>query len=242
MNVPILHGLIERRLLVNYRVDPEVTSLILPNPFRPKLVQGHALAGICLIRLAHVRPRGLPAWMGIGSENAAHRIAVLWNEGSHVREGVYIPRRDTSSRINRCAGGRIFPGEHKAASFSVAENGDCYRVQMQSHDGVTSVRVAGRRAERMPSGSVFGSVEQASRFFECGSVGYSDTSLANGYDALELRALRWKLEPLDVTDVASSFFEDGARFPPNSVEFDSALLMRNIEHEWHARKGLSSAA
>jgi hypothetical protein len=26
------------------------------------------------------------------------------------------------------------------------------------------------------------------------------------------------------------------RFPRGSVEFDSALLMRRIEHEWHARR------
>jgi len=35
--------------------------------------------------------------------------------------------------------------------------------------------------------------------------------------------------------VESSFFEDRALFPPGSVEFDCALLMRGIEHEWHGR-------
>jgi hypothetical protein len=242
MNVPILRGLIERRLLVNYRVDPEVASRLLPKPFTPKLVGGYALAGICLIRLGQVRPRGLPPWVGIRSENAAHRIAVVWSDGDRAREGVYIPRRDSNSWINRLAGGRIFPGEHHAASFHVDENTDRYCVDMRSNDGLTSVRVAGRRAETMPSGSVFGSVEEASRFFEGGSVGYSDTSLPNQYDGLELRAFRWQVEPLDVTDVASSFFEDGSRFPAKSAEFDSALLMRDIEHEWHAREAIVSTA
>src|SRR5262245_177801 len=112
MNIPILRGVIERRLLVNYRVDPDVIARVLPKPFRPKLVGQHAMAGICLIRLGQVRPRALPAWLGIRSENAAHRVAVVWDEGDRVREGVYIPRRDTNSWINRLAGGRIFPGEH----------------------------------------------------------------------------------------------------------------------------------
>ena len=30
-------------------------------------------------------------------------------------------------------------------------------------------------------------------------------------------------------------FEDRALFPPGSVEFDCALLMRGIEHEWQGR-------
>jgi hypothetical protein len=94
----------------------------------------------------------------------------------------------------------------------------------------------------MPSDSAFGSIEDASRFFESGSVGYSDTSLSRQYDALELRTFRWRVEPLDVTDVASSFFEDVARFPAKSAEFDCALVMRDIEHEWHAREAIVSAA
>ena len=48
MRVPVLHGVIERRLLVNYRVAPDALADILPPPFRPKLVDGYAIAGICL--------------------------------------------------------------------------------------------------------------------------------------------------------------------------------------------------
>jgi hypothetical protein len=32
----------------------------------------------------------------------------------------------------------------------------------------------------------------------------------------------------------SSFFDDRNRFPAGSIEFDSALLMRGIKHEWRA--------
>ena len=145
MNIPVLRGLIERRLLVNYRVDPEIAARLLPKPFRPKLIGGYAMAGICLIRLGKVRPRGLPSWVGIRSENAAHRIAVVWDEGGTEREGVFIPRRDTSSWLNQCAGGRLFPGEHSAASFDVEENGERFAVAMQSRDGETRVRVDGKR-------------------------------------------------------------------------------------------------
>jgi hypothetical protein len=38
--------------------------------------------------------------------------------------------------------------------------------------------------------------------------------------------------------VESSFFEDRQRFPEGSVRFDSALLMRDLQHEWHAREPL----
>lgn len=73
MRIPVVRGVIDRRILANYRVDPDVLAQLLPAPLRPKLTRGHAVAGICLIRLTGVRPRWLSAWLGVSSENAAHR-------------------------------------------------------------------------------------------------------------------------------------------------------------------------
>src|SRR5262245_29996959 len=120
MRIPTIRGLIDRRILVNFRVDPEVLSRIVPRPFRPQLVGGHGMAGICLIRLSGLRPRWLRAAVGIGSENAAHRIAVEWDDGGIARHGVYIARRDSSSLWNALAGGRLFPGVHHHSRFVVA--------------------------------------------------------------------------------------------------------------------------
>jgi len=61
MYIPTLEGTIDRRLLVNYRVDPDSLQRLLPGPFRPKLIHGMGIAGICLIRLKQLRPEALPA-------------------------------------------------------------------------------------------------------------------------------------------------------------------------------------
>ena len=152
MQVPAIRGVIERRILVNYRVRPEVIAPLLPPPFRPKIVQGWGMVGICLIRLSGVRPaflpECLPEWAGLASENAAHRSAVEWDDGGVVREGVYVRRRDTNSRLNTLAGGRIFPGVQHHAEFRVKEAADDYSVELRSDDGVTSMTVRGRRAVR----------------------------------------------------------------------------------------------
>jgi hypothetical protein len=55
---------------------------------------------------------------------------------------------------------------------------------------------------------------------------------------MELRCQRWQVEPLAVSAVRSSVFDDRQLFPAGSIEFDSALLMRGIEHEWHGRSDL----
>lgn len=242
MRIPVVRGVIDRRILVNYRVEPDVLARHLPAPFRPKLHRGRAMAGICLIRLQRVRPKVLPAWLSISSENAAHRIAVEWDEGGRVREGVYVRRRDTDSWLHAIAGGRVFPGLHSHARFVVEESESHFEVMLRSDDGETSLCVVGDVAVDLPATSHFASLAEASAFFQAGSLGYSATTDARTFQGLELRCDRWHVEPLSVASVQSSFFDDRAKFPPGSIEFDCALLMRGIEHEWHGRSDLCCAA
>jgi hypothetical protein len=241
MQIPMIRGLIDRRILVNYRVDAAVLACLLPAPFRPKLVNRVGMAGVCLIRLKDIRPRFFPSFLGISSENAAHRIAVEWDQNGQIKEGVFIPRRDTSSRLNTLAGGRLFPGVHHHAAFEVQEHDDRYRIELNSDDRQTHLLVEGHVAEELPSTSIFGSLTEASDFFQKGSLGYSVTAKPDQFDGLELRSFNWQVQPLALGKVKSSFFEDRALFPAGSVEFDCALLMRGIEHEWHGRGQLCAA-
>jgi hypothetical protein len=238
MRIPVIRGLIDRRILANFHIEPDVIASLLPFPFRPKLVNGYAIGGVCLIRLRDIRPRWFPLPWGIGSENAAHRIAVEWEVDGQVREGVYIPRRDSSSRLNSVAGGRLFPGIHHHASFTVEESGDRYSVTVRSDDGETRVHVSGTVTGHLPESSVFSSLSEASSFFERGSLGYSATRRNGRYDGLELKCAKWRVEALEVERVESSFFEDAHRFPRGTAAFDCALLMRGIRHEWHGREEL----
>jgi len=238
MRLPEMRGIIERRVLANFRLDPEAASLFLPDPFRPALVNGYAIAGICLIRLRAIRPSGLPAICGLRSENAAHRFAVEWDSPAGVRSGVYIPRRDTSSRINSWVGGRLFPGIHQLATFETSDIDARISVAFEANDGSASAKVSGIVGEPFPGGSVFASLAEASSFFEMGSIGYSATESPGVFDGLELRSHSWKVEPLMVDLVESSFFTDGTSLFAGTAEFDCALLMREIAHEWHAQEPL----
>jgi hypothetical protein len=239
MQFPRIQGLIDRRILVNYRVAPDVLARLIPSPFRPHLVAGHGMAGICLIRLKQLRPRGLPAWTGIGSENAAHRIAIEWDEAGQTCHGVYVPRRDSSSLWNVLAGGRIFPGIHHLSRFSIRETQDDFQVEFNARDG-TRVAVAGNIAPQLPPASIFESLQQASEFFACGSVGYSQARAPGCLEGLELCTTNWNLTPLEVRRAESSFFSDRSRFPAGTVEFDSAFLMRHIAHEWRWRRPMNT--
>ena len=61
MKIPVVRGVIDRRILVNYRIEPGILAPLLPAPFRPKVIRGVGMVGICLIRLKGVRPSFLPS-------------------------------------------------------------------------------------------------------------------------------------------------------------------------------------
>jgi hypothetical protein len=233
-------GTIDRRLLINYRIDPRVLEAIVPSPFRPQLVDGVGIAGICLIRLGKLRPFGMPASFGVTTENAAHRIAVEWDGPGRPCRGVYIPRRDTSSLLTVLLGGRLFPGAHHRARFQVGETTERVEVAYRSLDGMVGVAASAKRVSDFGAGSVFNSLEEASSFFEGSPLGYSPTGHAGCFEGLELHTSAWHVEPLEVERVESSFFADTATFPPGSIELDSALLMHDIPVVWRAREDLQS--
>ena len=236
MKLTTLTGTIERRLLINYRVDPVVATSIVPAPFKPSLVDGYAIAGICLIELA-VRPTWLPDLWAVHSLNGAHRFAVTLPDGS---DSVYIPRRDTNSRLNSLVGGRLFPGRHHLATITMQNGGGRCRVRLCSRDGSTQVHATVSPAGQLPDASVFNSVEHVSDFFENGSLGYSDKPGGNGYDGVELRTDNWSVTPVTVENVESSFFNNRTLFPDGSAALDNALMMRGIRHTWHTRAPLAS--
>ena len=227
-------GEIERRLLVNYRVEPAALTGLLPAHLRPQLVDGHAVAGICLIRLGGLRPRGLPARLGVTTENAAHRIAVEWDEDGGSRAGVYIPRRDTDSRLTVLLGGRIFPGAHHHARFRVDETEERVHVAYRSQDGTTDVDAAAAIEPHWSGSRLFADVSEASRFFEQGAAGLSPGRDPSRLESVRLRTHAWQVEPCRVTSSRSSFFEDPVRFPPGSATLDSALVMRKVPVLWDA--------
>lgn len=242
MKIPAITGIIRRRILLNYRIAPEAVVAILPSNFRPKLVDGYAIGGICLIRLEEIRPIGMPRIFGISSENSAHRIAVEWEGcGVEPREGVFVPRRDTDSRLNAMAGGRIFPGVHYHSRFRVSDCEGRVSLKVDAKDmEVPLVDVQTSETDEFPPTSVFRTLRHSSGFFEAGCVGYSSRPDSCLMDGLLLKVKEWHVSPLEVEHVGSAYFDNRLIFPHGSIEFDHALLMRNIHHEWHSEPALTT--
>ena len=236
-----IESTIERRLLVNYRIHPDRVAGLLPAPFRPQLISGWAVGGICLIRLSGIRPRGIPRALGLRTENLAHRFAVEWDDDQGTHAGVFIPRRDTSSRISELAGGRLFPGDHQRARFLVSESGPLVEIRAVSADDSMRVSVLATETAELRS-ALFASTGEAIEFFRLGSHGFSPSRPAGCLAGVRLEADSWAARPMDIQRLESSFFGDQSLFPAGSCVLDSGLIMRNLRGTWIADGRLTPRA
>lgn len=157
------------------------------------------------------------------------------DHNGETKPGVYIPRRDTNSRVVAAAGGPVFPGLHHRSQFDVTENRDQILISLRSSDDQVRVDVEAQPTDRLES-QLFGTTEAAVQFFKQGSVGWSPSS-AGTLDQVRLVSDRWTAEPLNVLRVVSTLFDDPDQFPADRRSFDSALLMANLQAIWIGQRG-----
>lgn len=48
MELPVMNGIIDRRILINYRVKPEVIKALLPSHLEPLIVNGYGAKALKL--------------------------------------------------------------------------------------------------------------------------------------------------------------------------------------------------
>lgn len=233
-----VEGVIARRILLNFWLDPEVARRLVPEPFEIITRNGFAVAGICLLRLEGMRPAGMPAALGLRSENMAHRIAVRYPaevDGRRVmREGVYIWRRDTDSAMNVRLGGVLFPGTFRDAEFRIQESERSLRMAVLTEDGGGDAAFRCSFGDEWKWTLLFSRLPDVRNFFERADCGFNTTLRGDALEGQRLVQQNWDLAPVTISDLHASFFADGKRFPQGSVGFDSAVILREVPHHWQA--------
>jgi hypothetical protein len=237
MTGPEIRAVMKRRLLVSYRIEPDVLQAALPAPFRPALASGYGVGSICLIWLAGIRPatsrrtgsgtRAMSAAFGLRAQNVAHRIAVVLDKRDGPVHAVYIPHRYTSSRLAVVTGSALFP-RLRLARFHTDEQDGRYRITAASADGTMRIEVDARKSTSQPTGSVFADLAEAARFFRLAPVGYSATPVPGVFEGVTLDTSYREMYPLLTNVVRSSFFDDPRLFPPGTATVDSAFAASGL--------------
>lgn len=234
---PAIRGVVERRILVNYRVDVETLDTVLPEPFRGREAgeSGKGIGSLCFMRINDARLRFTPKSTGVSVETMTHRISAERENNGETEHCVYVPRRDVSSEFCAAVGRSALPTDLNCADFRVEERNGVFRIRVDCGEEYAGVEAHETESNEVEGGSVFDSIESASEFFCEAGVRYSPSG--ERYDSIEFCPREFKMKPVKVKELQSSYFErlEGA-------ELDSAFSMEDIEHEWRPRRSVPAAA
>src|ERR1700722_17627537 len=211
--LPLIQGVIARRMLLNFRADADVVQRLLPPPLEVDLQHGHAIVGVCLLRLENSRPQGVPGFLGISSENVGHRVAIRYPSRDGMRPGVFVWRRETDQRLVQLLGGRLFPGVHHRARFQVSESQNHLAMDVTSDDGKADVRFSAQVSREWRHTPSFDSFHEVSEFFPNGDCGFSCSSRGDELEGLQLKMIKWEMVPMAIESQHCAFYADPQRFP-----------------------------
>ncbi len=229
-----LRAQVRHRLLLSYRVEPSVAQGFVPAPLRPQLVEGFAVAGVCVIALENVRPGWVRPALGLRTTNVAHRIAVEWDEDGRVLSGVYVPHRHSSGAIPALLGGIVFPGAQTRAHVSIEASSERLRATLRHADETMDATVT---PSRQFSSALFPTAEAASEFHRRGVTGWSPRRNGRGLESVRLTSEAWSARGARIEEVRSTFFD---RLPAGSAVPDSALVMSDVPFLWRSGADLPS--
>ncbi|HMK11746.1 MAG TPA: hypothetical protein VK461_09205 [Acidimicrobiales bacterium] len=227
VRTPVLQATLERRLLVTYRLDPDAVADLVPGPFWLHMVGGFAVGSITLDHVTALRPRGLPAATGFTSQNAAHRIAVEWEQQGRRAAGTFVLARHTSARRIAAAGDRIFPGQRERADFAVDDRGPNLSVAFRSRDGVVAVD-ADVAVDDVGASELFSRPDEAWRLSIRGAMTASLRRRGGVLDWIDEHARGGRVRAASIERVTSSLFPAAVGAP------DSAIVARDVTIEWRA--------
>ncbi|HTN79565.1 MAG TPA: hypothetical protein VMK16_07820 [Acidimicrobiales bacterium] len=227
VRTPVLQATLERRLLLTYRLDPDAVADLVPGPFWLHMVGGFAVGSITLDHVTALRPRGLPAAAGFTSQNAAHRIAVEWDQHGRKAAGTFVLSRHTSARRIAVAGDRLFPGLRMRADFDVDDRGPNVSVGFRGSDG-SAVDAEVVVDDDVGRSELFSAPQEGWRLAVRGAMTASLRRKAGELDWIDEHARGGRVRAASIERVTSSLFSAALGTP------DSAIVARDVMIEWQA--------
>jgi uncharacterized protein DUF2071 len=222
-------GAIERCWLFAYQTPAEEARALVPRELELVTRDDCAFWSIVVCRLRAMRPKGLPAFLGVSYWHVAYRFYVRFQpvSGPPV-EGLYFLRSDCDSRLMAWMGNRLTDFNFHPASIAVSEQAPLLHITIQSPDCPAEVALDRAKPPRISAHSLFSSLEEAAAFLKYKPFGISITPSGRAnVVAIRRDEAAWKSRLVHVVSADWRFFEGKAVRPEICYE------VAPIDYRWN---------
>ena len=232
-----VRGRIRRCWLFTWRTPEETVRSLVPAPLVPETHRGFAFWNVVVCEISGMRPRALPASLGIGYWHAAYRLHVRARV-AHGREveGLHFIRSDCDRSIVAALGNVLTDFHFHTARIAVRETAGAVDGRIEVADASARFRIDRRAAPQLSAGSPFASVAEAAAFLKYKPCGLSPA----GRDGLNaVRIVReenaWQSRVVAVAEQSWEFFAGRDVTPEVCCE------VAPIDYEWSRGEILRAA-
>ncbi len=155
-------GRLDRCWQFIYHTPVDEARRILPPPLEPITHKGIAFWGVVMSRVGVMRPKPLPALVGVSYWHIGYRLYARFRD----IEGIWFARSDCDSALMTVAGNWLTDYQfHNATMACLGVNGSS-ELLVDSLGGQAWVSLHPQTATRLPPDSAFATLDEAARFLQ----------------------------------------------------------------------------
>ncbi|HEY8210260.1 MAG TPA: DUF2071 domain-containing protein [Myxococcaceae bacterium] len=226
-----------RSLVLTYAMPSGALQGLIGPGLELDTYEGFGFLAIALVQTQHLRPRGLPTWLGRSFFLSGYRIFTRFiRPGRALLRGLRILRSDTDRRAMKLLGNLFtrYGYHHARVEQGLSADGGTFTVRIRTRAREADLDVEAdlaRRPAPLPEGSPFRSIEEARQF--AGPLPFTF-----GYDAAEKKMVvvkgvrtTWDPEPVHVR-VREATFLDRPPFAEARPRLANAFYLENVPYWW----------
>jgi hypothetical protein len=226
-----------RSLVLTYAMPSATLQGLIGPGLELDTYEGLGFLAIALVQTEHLRPKGLPTWLGRSFFLCGYRIFTRFvRPGRVLLRGLRILRSDTDRRTMKLMGNLFthYGYRHAKVEQAVSADGGTFAVRIRTKAREADLEVEADLAHRpspLPDGSPFRSLEDARHF--AGPLPFTF-----GYDAaaekmVVVKGVRktWNPEPVQVR-VKEATFLDRTPFAEAQPRLANAFYLENVPYSW----------
>ena len=222
-------GTLRRCWLFTRQTPADDARRILPPQLELVTHRGLAFWNVVVCQIEAMRPRGLPAFAGVGYKHAAYRLHARFHpdRGAPV-EGLWFARSDCDSLLMSAMGNLMTDFRFHHSPIAVQDRPDAVALSIRALDAPAQA-VVGRDAPAiLPAHSAFGSLDEAAAFLEYKPFGLSvDAGGRVNVVKIVRREEDWRARLVPVIEEHWSFFDDKATRP------EVCFQVEPIAYQWN---------
>jgi uncharacterized protein YqjF (DUF2071 family) len=224
-----IRGTIDRCWLFTYQAPEEEARALLPRRLELVTRAGCAFWSVVLCHLSHMRPKPLPAFLGISYWHVAYRLYVRFHPASGPPvEGLYFLRSDCDRALMTRTGNLLTNYNFHTAGIEVVQEPARVCLSVRSPDARAAATIDREQPPRLPAHSAFASLDEAAAFLKYQPRGISITPDGKAsIVAIQRDEAAWRSRLVTVVEAQWQFFEGKTVRPEICYEVEP------IDYQWN---------